>query len=478
MNRQTFQKIWIVIIFISLFTGGVLVWQHGKRTTIRSNINLPEETKKTERIEEPYKTPILEAITINSTTTKLATIPLNIATEIMELPFFSPDGTKVAYAVPKDGKWTIMVNGEGGKLYDDVMLFPFSNPFSPNSKKLAYIAQKDGKFFVVINGEEGEKYERIEIWSLVFSPDSQKIAYVANKNGKQFLVVNGKEGKYYDKILPYLTIEETKNHFAETLRTPVFSPDSQKIAYIAQREGKWFVIIDDKEYGPYNSVSGLSFSPDGQHITYLAYTEKGVTRIIDGKETEIVGPIAFGPDGKIAYVTWKNNQQFIIINGVEKEVKGNSPIIELVLSPDGKRIAYRTENFIGIDGKEGNIYDWVGKPVFSPDSQRIAYVAKKGGKWFVAIDGKEEVYEDLLDPYSSTIVSDPIVFSPDSQKVAYRAKRNNKMFIVVNGKEGKEYNYVYPPVFSPDGKYIAYGAILLNKDKNEVEFWWTVEELK
>lgn len=52
------------------------------------------------------------------------------------------------------------------------------------------------------------------------------------------------------------------------------------------------------------------------------------------------------------------------------------------------------------------------------------------------------------------------------------------MFIVVNGKEGKEYNYVYPPVFSPDGKYIAYGAILLNKDKNEVEFWWTVEELK
>jgi len=49
---------------------------------------------------------------------------------------------------------------------------------------------------VVINGEEGEKYDGIEIWSLIFSPDSQRIAYVAKKGENWFVVIDGKEDVY------------------------------------------------------------------------------------------------------------------------------------------------------------------------------------------------------------------------------------------------------------------------------------------
>ncbi len=44
----------------------------------------------------------------------------------------------------KNGKWMVVVNGNEGKLYDEVMLFPWLNPFSPDGKKLAYIAENGG----------------------------------------------------------------------------------------------------------------------------------------------------------------------------------------------------------------------------------------------------------------------------------------------------------------------------------------------
>jgi Tol biopolymer transport system component len=110
----------------------------------------------------------------------------------------------------------------------------------------------------------------------------------------------------------------------------------------------------------------------------------------------------------------------------------------LTVSPDGKHFAYVARRggkwFVVVDGKEGKEYDEIGEgtPIFSPDSKHFAYVARRGGRWFVVVDGKEGKEYD-------GIGKGTLVFSPDSKHLAYEAMRGGKSFVVVDGKEGKEY---------------------------------------
>lgn len=68
----------------------------------------------------------------------------------------------------------------------------------------------------------------------------------------------------------------------------------------------------------------------------------------------------------------------------------------------------------------------LGTPIFSPDSQHVAYAAALDDKQFVVVDGKKEK------PYDAIRLGS-LVFSPDSRRVAYLAARGDREFIVVEG---------------------------------------------
>jgi len=71
--------------------------------------------------------------------------------------------------------------------------------------------------------------------------------------------------------------------------------------------------------------------------------------------------------------------------------------------------------------------------VVSPDSKHLAYVAVRGEKQFVVVDGEEGKEYD-------GIGAGTLIFSPDSKHLAYGAERGEKWLVVVDGKEGKEYD--------------------------------------
>ena len=54
---------------------------------------------------------------------------------------------------------------------------------------------------VVVDGVEGKQYDGILEGTPIFSPDSQRVAYEAEIGNKQFVVVDGVEGKQYDVIV-------------------------------------------------------------------------------------------------------------------------------------------------------------------------------------------------------------------------------------------------------------------------------------
>lgn len=166
----------------------------------------------------------------------------------------------------------------------------------------------------------------------------------------------------------------------------------------------------------------------------------------------------------LAYTVKTNQGEFVMLDGVAGKTYTSIPRLPLTeagvteqikFSPDSRRVAYvagRGKKFlVVVDGKEGSEYDRidVGAPNFSPDSRRLAYFAQRGGKTLAVVDGIESK------PFDTTHSSAPL-FSPDSQHVVYGADHGKQMRVVVDGVETLEAEYVAEPEFSKTGKRVAY----------------------
>ena len=116
-----------------------------------------------------------------------------------------------------------------------------------------------------------------------------------------------------------------------------------------------------------------------------------------------------------------------------------------------------------MDGEEGAEYDEIALPrsVFSPDSRRTAYAARRARRAVVVVDGQEQPeYDDIGQGHPT--------FSPDG-RVAYVGIRQEKRLlrrargrhaVVLEGQVVGEYDAVAAetPVFSADGQHMAYEA--------------------
>jgi len=363
---------------------------------------------------------------------------------------FSPDSQRVAYSAKVGEKWFAVVDGKEEESYDYIVDGPI---FSPDSQHVAYSAEVGEKWFVVVNRQEwwpfpvtGEPYDFFS--GLLFSPDSQRMAHAVRVGKwavveKWAVVVDGKEEKLYDRI------------GEESL---TFSPDSRRVAYVAQDGSKSLVVVDGKEENTYDGIirgESLFFSPDSRRIAYSGTVGWNPIVVVDGKMQkpyDAVGDPIFSPDSRqVAYLALVGEMRVVVVNG--KEGKPYSGARDPIFSPDSRRVAYVAQDgwksFVVVDGKEEKSYDGIGNPIFSPDSQRVAYRARVGEKWFVVVDLKEGKHYD-------GVGDGTLVFSPDSHRVAYVAAitpghfriRNyfvpasdeTKWTAVVDGKEGKPYD--------------------------------------
>jgi len=122
----------------------------------------------------------------------------------------------------------------------------------------------------------------------------------------------------------------------------------------------------------------------------------------------------------------------------------------------------------------------------------LAYVAKKSGKSFLVMNGKEEQIPEGEYPWAPVVRPDSkgaglvivgsngafmhqafsddkikgnrykecadLTYSSNGRSHAYVAIKNERFLIVVNGKEGPVFDRVISPQFSPDGKLLVYRA--------------------
>lgn len=106
-----------------------------------------------------------------------------------------------------------------------------------------------------------------------------------------------------------------------------------------------------------------------------------------------------------------------------------------------------------INNQQGPGYFQVGNLFFSPDSQRLSYMIKKGDLFHIVVDGK------LGEGYPNARLPRPM-YSPDSKHVAYEVGKDNKAWVVFDGKADKQYDFVVGSQFSPNSQRFAYAAMV------------------
>jgi hypothetical protein len=378
---------------------------------------------------------------------------------------FSAQGRSVAWVALSGESYRVVLNGRAGPVYrlvGDVVM-------SPDGRRWAHAAMVVDGWRMVVDGVEGPRFDEVAL--PVFSPDGAHVVYPARLGASWRLLVDGK------------TVAETQTRFGEV----DFCGDSSRVVFIDgpddQQRGRLVIteVASKAQTVVGHRVSEILQSPDRsrlaavsaegekqQRVLTIAIDGSSPPRLARGAIFDTVEQLAFGPGGSLAYVGTRGGARVAVLDGREVRLPagdglGAGHLSLLVIRPDRRGIGGLVQTDAAVSFREYLVkpgprepsYEEAEHLVYGPDGRSHAYAARRGGTWFVVVDGKEGP------PFDRVVTPS---FSPDGKLVVYRARQDGKRFVVVADASGKtirklpSYDQVFPVLFSEDGKAIVYGV--------------------
>jgi WD40 repeat protein len=391
---------------------------------------------------------------------------------------FAKNGSGVAYIEHVDGNSRVVYNGVPGKLYQVVGDLAFSSVGS----RIAYVAHKDDKFKkIIVDGWEGPLFT--EIGMPVFSPDGKHHMYTVTEGENTYGVIDHKVRRDY-KLTRDPVFSPDSRFIAFSARTTdglgkqlILSDLSMQDKKVFDSCGESFIASDDG-----TRLAVVCTEGDKLSVKILDFQTRSH---ISSGQVHTGGKIArmrFAPDNRaVAYTFVKSDSERYVVykDRIEKIPTGDEFLSDLLVLTEpehvgvviGTAVNARLYNAFQMQKFSGKSYGYISDLVSSKDGRHFAYIAIKAGgeeRMSIVVDGNEgQLFDKIVSP----------VFSPDGRFLVYRARQDGKRFIVISDLKGKvlsqhkEYEMVFQPVFTEDGKSVAYGVL------DGSEFWWKVEKL-
>jgi eukaryotic-like serine/threonine-protein kinase len=412
----------------------------------------------------------------------------------------SPDGTRIVFAAGDSKSRTMLyvrplesaaaqplAGTEGGG-------YPFWSPDGTQiaffaSGKLLKIAASGGAAFTICEASDGRGGSWSSLGVIAFAP--------ATQTGLSRVAAAGGQPAPLTEIDP--STKET------THRYPWFLPDGKSFVYFA---GSHNLSAKDEVHGVYlssldhpktrrrlaSSRSNAQVSQDtllflrdqflmAQRLDPNALELRGdpfpVAESVQFDANFFAGPFSVSQNGILAYRVGVASRRALLVvderGEVLKELGPPAQYERANVSPDGRRVAVTL-----VDEGSGNEDIWVfdvergtktrisfgetpdRNPIWSPDGTRIAWQSGASGNGDIYVrsasgSGAEEVL------HTSPALDDPEDWSPDGRFIAFNKIESNKTDIwILDVETGKaealitgEFEEGWPH-FSPDGRWLAY----------------------
>jgi Tol biopolymer transport system component len=392
-------------------------------------------------------------------------------------PSINRDGTRIAFE-REFGIWTydvasrqaapVSIVRRGAVTGPDAERLRSTSQFtdlalSPDGKKLAFASR--GEIFAAAAREGGDAarvtftagIESTPVWA----PDSRRLAYVSTREGEPRIYL-------YD----FATNAERPLTAGGGDRGPSFSSDGKTLAFVRNRRELRVVDVDGKGeerrlaqgyFGDALDTSGAAWSPDGRWLALLAVGGKSFANVV-------LVPAAGGPVRQASFmanvgantVSWSKDGTYLLFDTSQRTEPGQLARVDLVL----RTPRFREDQFRDLFTPPARPAPVEPKPAApAPDAPADTKAAKADPPKPV-----EPVFDDIrrrlsLLPTGVDVLSH--VVSPDGKSV-----------VLVAGAEGQQNLYLYPldeladdpvarqltttpggksdPQFSPDGRDIFY----------------------
>jgi hypothetical protein len=302
---------------------------------------------------------------------------------------------------------------------------------SPDGKHIAYIAVEEGgtyppAFLVVDQARvQIQTYEMLltEQWIPVFSPDSKKVAFVAERPGRKHAIGVASVESATGDVLP---VEWQPDY--DAVDRPRWSPDSTTLVYAAGRKrNDWVVFKGNEILGPYQDATEVVVGPDGA-VAFTASDGKKHFVVLDKTPQpgfDAVSIPSFLRDGTLVYAATERKKHFAIVGTTRTELP--HPAEGVAVSAGRKRLTawYREgdvkkQRRMVINGAPGPYFKRVSRPAIDPESGNYAYSAQNDDQFFV-------VTPRGAGPAYAGVQWNPRV-SADGTKAAFAALHGNQLW--------------------------------------------------
>ncbi|MGA8090599.1 MAG: PDZ domain-containing protein [Terracidiphilus sp.] len=436
---------------------------------------------------------------------------------LLRNPSLSKDKIAFLYA---DDVWTVnRQGGEAERLTSDgkVVAGPF---FSPDGSEIAYSAHLNGNVDVYVMPSGGGVPRRIT-WH---PAGSQVVGWTPD--GKRVLITNGATS--FRDFLKLSTVHADGSGIPEPLPLPSgvqgsYSRDGESIAYqpITKWEQAWkqyhggqttpiwivnlktldLVKVPRENSNDSNPVwvgNSIYFLSDRSGPISLFKYDTGTKQVsqVEPNKSYDLKSMQAGPDGlvyeqfgSIHLVDTANGADHVVPIQVHGELASLAPHLESIhpdeirnatISPTGARAAFEAHGEIftvpAEKGDTRNLTDTSGvaerDPSWSPDGKTIAYFSDASGEYQLYLHDQT----GFKPPTVIDLGPDPSYFygpiwSPDSKHIAFTDKHNRLWLVdVPSGKPVQidkaiygAFGFNFSQVWSPDSKSIAYERDLDNQ---------------